>query len=131
MTLTEIRNAIIQRMTAQTAIAKNDVRYPNDKPYDPTGKSIWARLTIKHGSSGTQEIGSGPVVHRTGIAFIQLFVPLETGTLFITQTADKLKDLFENQTDGQLNYFSVSADDVGDEGHGWYQLNLSIPYRAL
>ncbi|HGY1113667.1 TPA: phage tail terminator-like protein [Providencia rettgeri] len=109
----------------------NDDEDPNDKPYDPKGKSIWARLIIKHGLSGAQEIGSGPVVHRTGIAFIQLFVPLETGTLFITQTADQLKDLFENQTDGQLDYFSVSADDVGDEGHGWYQLNLSIPYRAL
>ncbi|WP_273827440.1 phage tail terminator-like protein [Providencia rettgeri] len=131
MKLTEIRNAIISRMTAQTAIAKKDVAYQNDKPFDSSGKAIWARLTIKSGLADAQEIGHGPIVHRTGIAFIQIFVPLATGTLLITQTADKLRELFENQTDGQLDYFSVSADDVGDEGHGWYQLNLSIPYRAL
>ena len=131
MTLTEIRNAIIQRMTAQTAIAKKDVAYQNEKPFDPKGKIIWARLSIKHGLASAIEIGNGPIVHRTGIALIQIFVPLATNTLFITQTADKLRELFENQTDGSLDYFSVSPDEVGDEGNGWYQLNLSIPYRAL
>lgn len=131
MTLTEIRNAIISRMTAQTAIAKKDVIYQNDKPFDSSGKAICARLTIKSGLAGSQEIGNGPIVHRTGMAFIQIFVPLSTGTLLITQTADKLRELFENQTDGRLDYFAVSADDIGDDGHGWYQLNLSIPYRAL
>ncbi|EPH3102018.1 phage tail terminator-like protein [Providencia sp. 2.29] len=131
MTLTEIRNAIISRMTAQTAIAKEDVTCQNDKPFDAAGKSVWARLTIKHGLSSAQEIGSGPIVHRTGVAFIQIFVPLGTGTLLITQTADKLIELFENQTDGRLDYFSVSADEIGDEGHGWYQFNLSIPFRAI
>ena len=131
MTLTEIRNAIISRMTAQTAIAKKDVTYQNDKPFDPKGKSIWARLTIKHGLANAKEIGNGPIVHRTGVAFIQIFVPLATGTLLITQTADNLSALFENQIDDRLDYFSVSADEIGDEGNGWYQFNLSIPYRAL
>lgn len=130
MTLTEIRNAVISRMTAQTAIASGDVRYPNDKTYDPTGKSIWARLTNIPGLAAANEIGAGPVVQRTGIVVIQIFVPAGSGSLLITQTADKLCELFEFQTDGRLDYFSVSAVDAG-ETDGWAQMNIQIPYRAV
>jgi hypothetical protein len=130
MTLTEIRAAIISRMTAQTAIASADVRYPNDKTYDPSGKTIWARLTNLPGMAGSNEIGNGPVVHRTGLAVIQLFVPAGSGSLLITKTADQLRELFEFKTDGSLDYFAVSAVDAG-ETDGWAQYNLQIPYRAL
>lgn len=130
MTLTEIRNSVIARMTAQTSIAKTDVRYPNDKTYDPSGKSIWARLTNIPGAAGANEIGNGPVVHRTGIVIVQIFVPAGSGSLLITQTADKIRELFEFQDDGRLSYFAVSAVDAG-ETDGWAQMNIQIPYRAL
>lgn len=130
MTLTEIRNAVIKRMTVQTAIAKKDVTYPNDPTFDPTGKSIWARLTNIPGLAGANEIGAGPVVHRTGIVMVQLFVPAGSRSLLITETADKIRELFEFQDDGQLSYFAVSAYEAG-ETDGWYQWNVSIPYRAL
>lgn len=130
MTLTEIRSAVITRMTAQTAIAKKDVTYPNGPTFDPSGKAIWARFNDIPGLAGANEIGAGPVVHRTGTLIIQLFVPAGSGTVLITQTADWLRELFEWQTDGRLSYFSVSAIPAG-ETDGWLQLNLNIPYRAL
>ncbi len=130
MTLTEIRNAVITRMTAQTAIAASAVSYPNGATFDPTGKAIWARLTNIPGQAGANEIGAGPVVHRTGIVIIQLFVPAGSGSKLITQTADQIRALFEFQDDGALSYFSVSAYDSG-EADGWAQMNLNIPYRAL
>lgn len=130
MTLTEIRKAIISRMTAQTAIASEDVSYPNGTTYDPSGKSIWARLTNIPGMAAANEIGAGPVVQRTGIAVIQIFVPAGSGSLLITQTADKLRELFEFETDGRLDYFAVSAVDAG-ETDGWAQMNIQIPYRAI
>lgn len=130
MTLTEIRNAVISRMTAQTAIAPNNVDYPNGPLFDPSGRSIWARLTNIPGMAGANEIGAGPAVQRTGVVIIQLFVPVGSGTLLMTQTADKLTELFEFQNDGRLSYFAVSAVPAG-ETDGWSQLNLQIPYRAL
>ncbi|HFO0258604.1 TPA: phage tail terminator-like protein [Raoultella ornithinolytica] len=130
MTLTEIRHAVISRMAAQTAIASEAVDYPNGPVFDPSGRSIWARLTNISGQAGATEIGAGPVVHRTGVLIIQLFVPVGSGTLQITQTADKLTELFEFQDDGRLSYFAVSAVPAG-ETDGWSQLNLQIPYRAL
>ena len=130
MTLTEIRHAVISRMAAQTAIASDAVDYPNGPVFDPSSRSIWARLTNISGQAGAIEIGAGPVVHRTGVLIIQLFVPVGSGTLLITQTADKLTELFEFQDDGRLSYFAVSTVPAG-ETDGWYQLNLQIPYRAL
>lgn len=130
MTLTEIRNAVITRMTAQTAIAESDVTYPNDPTFDPKGKDIWARVTNIAGQAGATEIGAGPVVHRTGIVIIQLFVPTGSHSLPITQAADKIVSLFEFQDDGALSYFAASAYEVGD-ANGWYQWNINIPYRAL
>lgn len=130
MTLTEIRNAVIARMTAQTAIASGDVLYPNGPTFDPSGKSIWARLTNLPGMASANEIGNGPLVQRTGIVIIQLFVPAGSGSLLITNTADQLRELFEFRHDGRLDYFAVSAIDAG-ETEGWSQMNIQIPYRAL
>ncbi|MCW9581274.1 phage tail terminator-like protein [Raoultella ornithinolytica] len=130
MTLTEIRNAVISRIAAQTAIASDAVDYPNGPVFDPTGRNIWARFTNISGQAGATEIGAGPVVQRTGVLIIQLFVPVGAGTLLISQAADKLTELFEFQDDGRLSYFAVSAVPAG-ETDGWSQLNLQIPYRAL
>ncbi|MEH1300960.1 phage tail terminator-like protein [Raoultella ornithinolytica] len=130
MTITEIRNAVISRMTAQTAIASDAVDYPNGPVFDPSGRNIWARFTNISGQAGATEIGAGPVVQRTGVLIIQLFVPVGEGTLLISQAADKLTELFEFQDDGRLSYFAVSAVPAG-ETDGWSQLNLQIPYRAL
>ena len=102
MTLTEIRNAVISRMTAQTAIASDAVDYPNGPIFDPSGRSIWARFTNISGQAGANEIGAGPVVHRTGVLIIQLFVPVGSGTLLISRTADQLTELFEFKDDGKL-----------------------------
>lgn len=130
MTLTEIRNAVISRMAAQTAIASDAVDYPNGPVFDPSNRDIWARFTNISGQAGANEIGAGPVVHRTGVLIIQLFVPVGSGTLLISQTADQLTQHFEFQNDGRLSYFAVSVVPAG-EADGWSQLNLQIPYRAL
>lgn len=130
MTFTEIRNAVIARMSAQTAIAADAIDYPNSKEFDPSGRKIWARLNDIPGISRAAEIGDGPIVHRTGTLIVQLFVPVGSGSLPITQTADKIRELFEFQTDGKLDYFAVSSSPSG-ESDGWLQLNIQIPYRAL
>ena len=116
MTLTEIRNAVISRMAAQTAIASDAVVYPNGPVFDPSNRDIWARLTN--------------IAGQAGLLIIQLFVPVGSGTLLISRTADQLTELFEFKDDGKLSYFAVSAVPAG-ETDGWLQLNLQIPYRAL
>lgn len=130
MTLTEIRALVIARMVSQTAMGKGDITYPNDPTFDPSGKSLWARLTNLPGPAGANEIGAGPVVQRTGVIIIQLFAPSGSRSLAITAAADKMVELFEFQDDGRLSYFAASAAESG-ETDGWYQWNVSIPYRAI
>lgn len=133
MTFEQIRAIVIGRMTQWTSIPADAVDYPNPpKPFDPAGLSIWARLADVPGLSSTPEIGIGPCVRRTGILVIQLFVPTYKGTLAITKAADTLVQHFEYYSDpsGPFDCLAASAQVVGDDGLGWYQVNVQIPYRA-
>jgi hypothetical protein len=134
MTFEQIRAVIIGRMTQWAGIPASAVDYPNNPqgPFDPSGKPIWARLADVPGLSSTPEIGIGPCVRRAGIVVVQLFVRSNTGTLAITRAADTLVSHFQFYTapDAQFECFAASANVIGDEGSGWWQVNVSIPYRA-
>lgn len=133
MTFEQIRSIVITRMTQWTGILAANVDYPNNsQPFDPAGKAIWARLSDIPGLSSAPEVGIGPCVRRTGMIVIQLFVPTYKGTLAITRAADTLVQHFQFYSDpsGPFDCFAVSANVIGDDGNGWYQINLQIPYRA-
>lgn len=49
------------------------------------------------------------VVHLTVLIIIHIFVYADTGSLFITQTADKLRELFELKSSGWPDRFIISA----------------------
>ncbi|QZI68672.1 DUF4128 domain-containing protein [Pseudomonas protegens] len=133
MTFEQIRAVVIARMQQWAGIPAANVDYPNNgQPFDPAGKTIWARLADVPGLSSTPEIGIAPCVRRTGILVIQLFVPSYSGTLAITRAADTLISHFEYYSDPSMPFdcYAASGGVVGDDGNGWYQVNLSIPYRA-
>lgn len=133
MTFEQIRAIVIGRMQQWAGIPAADVDYPNNsQPFDPAGKTIWARLADIPGLSSTPEIGIGPCVRRTGIIVIQLFVPTYKGTLAITRAADTLVQQFEFYSDptGPFECHAASAQVIGDDGNNWYQVNVRIPYRA-
>ena len=134
MTFEQIRAIVMARIEQWTGIPAEDVDDPNnpDGPFEPEGRAIWARLAGVPGLSSTPEVGIGPCVRRTGIIVIQLFVPTYKGTLAITKAADTLVEHFEFYSDptGPFDCYAASASTVGDDGHGWYQINVSIPYRA-
>lgn len=134
MTFEQIRAIVTGRMTQWAGIPASAVDYPNNPQgaFDSSGKPIWARLADVPGLSSAPEIGIGPCVRRTGIIVIQLFVPTYKGTLAITKAADTLVQHFEyySAPEGPLDFFAASPSVVGDEGNGWYQVNISLPYRA-
>ena len=131
MTFEQIRSIVTTRMTQWTGIPAASVDYPNPpNPFDPAGKAIWARLADVPGLSSTPEVGLSPCVQRTGIIIIQLFVPSYKGTLAITRAADTLVQHFEFFSDSGFDCFAASAATLGDDGNGWYQVNVQIPYRA-
>jgi hypothetical protein len=130
MTFEQIRAIVITRMTQWTGIPAASVDYPNNKIFDPAGKTIWARLANIPGLSSTPEVGLTPCVRKTGIVVVQLFVPAYTGTLAITKAADTLVEQFQFFSQGTFECFAVSSAQIGDDGNGWFQVNIQIPYRA-
>ncbi|AIR90523.1 phage tail terminator-like protein [Pseudomonas cremoricolorata] len=134
MTLEQIRDIIIVRMSEWIGLPRKDITYPNDRdgPFDAKGRALWARFNHVPGLPSSPEIGAGPVVRRTGLIIVQLFVPLDTGDLAITRAADTLVSHFQFYTapDAQFECFEASAAVIGNEGNGWWQVNVSIPYRA-
>lgn len=133
MTFEQIRAIVIGRMAQWTGIPADAVDYPNPpKPFDPAGRSIWARLVDIPGLSSTPEVGIGPCVRQTGIVIVQLFVPSYSGTLAITRAVDTLVTQFQyySAPEGPFDFFEASPQVVGDDGSGWYQVNVRVPYRA-
>lgn len=131
MTFEQIRSIVITRMTQWTGIPASSVDYPNPpQPFNPAGKTIWARLADIPGLASTPEVGLSPCVRRTGIIIVQLFVPSYKGTLAITRAADTLVQHFEFFSEGGFDCFAASAATIGDDGNGWYQVNIQVPYRA-
>ncbi|MCE1032708.1 DUF4128 domain-containing protein [Pseudomonas asiatica] len=134
MTFEQIRAVIIGRMQQWAGIPADAIDYPNNPqgPFSSAGKPIWARLADVPGLSSTPEVGNGPSVRRTGIVIVQLFVPSNKGTLAITKAADTLVQHFEFYSDptGPFECYAASANTIGDDGHGWYQVNVRVPYRA-
>lgn len=131
MTFEQIRNIITTRMTQWTGIPASDVDYPNSpKPFNPARRAIWARLADIPALSSTPEIGLSPKVRRTGLIVVQLFVPSYKGALAITRAADALVQHFEFFSEAGFDCYAASATTVGDDGNGWYQVNIQIPYRA-
>ena len=133
MTFEQIRNIVIGRMQQWTGIPAANVDYPNNaRPFDPVGKTIWARLADVPGLSSTPEVGVGPCVRQTGVVVIQLFVPTYSGTLAITRAVDTLVTQFQyySAPEGPFDFFEASPQVVGDDGNNWYQVNVQVPYRA-
>lgn len=133
MTFEQIRSIVIRRMQQWAGIPQDAIDYSNpDKPFIKDGRPIWARLADIPGLSSSPEVGVGACVRRTGIIVIQLFSPTYGGTLAITRATDAIVQHFEfySATEGPLDFFAVSPSVIGDDGHGWYQVNVSVPYRA-
>lgn len=131
MTFEQIRNIVTTRMTQWTGIPTDCIDYPNPpKPFVKEGKAIWARLSDIPGLSSSPEIGLTPHVRKTGVIVVQLFVPTYKGTLAITKAADALVDHFQFFSQGAFECFAASSIHVGDDGLGFWQVNVSIPYRA-
>ena len=131
MTFEQIRQAIEGRMAqwADAPIAFDGV--PNSPALQAAidAKDPWVRLTIQHGSSLTAYIGDGPKARRTGLVMLQVFTAENKGSRPAAVLADSIAAHLEFYQDGQLETQAASVQRVGPS-NGWYQYNVSLPFRA-
>lgn len=131
MTFSEIHNAVVARMASWA-----------DAPYawdgQPSSRAVldaqaakqpWVRLSINHGTSTTAALGTNPEVRRTGLIFVQVFIAENSGTRPANQIADSLAAHLQYYRDGHFETLAASLTRVGPQD-GWYQCNVSLPFRA-
>jgi len=132
MTNTQALRAILARVGTFSGMSKQYIQLANNstgggKPFEPPENEIWAKITVKNAGSFISEIGSEPTARTTGIVFIQLFAPLNTGTDFLSQMADKWAAHMQFHKANALEMRAASILDAGDDGR-FYQYSVNVPY---
>ena len=131
MTFEQIRIAIESRaaLWGEAPVAFDGV--PNGPTVQDAidAKQPWVRLTIQHGDSTTAGLGDSPEVRRTGLIQCQVFTDDNQGSALAHQIADYLAAQLQYYRTGSLETLAASVQRVGPSD-GWYQLNVSTPFRA-
>ena len=140
MTNTQALRAILARIGSFTGMAKANIQLANNSlvdgnPFEPPENEIWAKVTVKNAGSFIAEIGEQPSTRTTGIIFIQLFAPLNTGTDGLSQMADKWVEHLQFYKTGDLELREASILDVGHSSAigdpssmSYYQYNVNVTY---
>ena len=142
MTNTEALKAILARVgtfpempNAYIQLANNPLK--DGKPYEPPSNQIWAKVTVSNAGSFISGIGDKPCKRTVGIIFIQLFAPLHSGTLGLSDLADLWALHLEFYKVGDLELREASIIDAGhssaiggSSAMSFYQYNVSVSYQV-
>lgn len=106
------------------------IAWPDIEFTIPENKT-WVRFNCQE--NGGQQVGMGDPgnnrFRRFGIVTIQVFQPRGQGSKDARTKAAAARDLFTGaQTTGGVTFQDVSARQVGDDGHGFYQVNVFAPF---
>ncbi|MCY1161829.1 hypothetical protein D9M71_18570 [compost metagenome] len=142
MTNTEALQAILARVGTFTGMPKAYIQLANNplkdgKPYEPPSNQIWAKVTVSNAGSFITGIGDKPCKRTVGIIFIQLFAPLHSGTLELSELADLWASHLEFYKVGDLELREASIIDAGHSSAigdpsamSFYQYNVNVSYQV-
>ncbi|CBV41967.1 DUF4128 domain-containing protein [Halomonas elongata] len=89
----------------------------------------WLRVNVVPGDTITAEVGGKPCPRMTGLVMIQIFTKLEEGWGAAYDIATRIGEHMAYQSIGDIDTLAYTPQDFG-EMNGWYQVNVSIPYRC-
>ena len=140
MTYEEIRAAITARTVAFTGIEQERIFYPNavippkyldtSGIFKPPSEGVWCRMTIQYATAFMAGMGDRPHSRKPGQIVFQCFARPRTGMKPITALVDALEEHFGYWSTGDLECMETSQAVVGDDGNGFYQINVNIRFRA-
>lgn len=104
------------------------ISWPNVDFTPPDGS--WCRFSVNDGESGQIGLGSLPATIRySGTIYIQIFTKQNIGTSAALTLADQAKLIFNNWCGTTVACYAARVKKVGNTTDGWYQVNVSIPFR--
>lgn len=140
MNNTQAMQAILARVGAFTGMPKANIQLANNplvggKPFEPPSNEIWAKITVSNAGSHIASIGDKPCKRTVGIIFIQLFAPLNSGTLELSRLADLWAEHMEFY---KVDHLELREANIIDAGHSsaigdpstmsFYQYNVNVSY---
>lgn len=129
MILDEVRAALSEHLDATWDATR--IAWPNEKPLK-VKKEAWIRFSLAP-YAWRVPFAEAPARRRVleGDIVLQVFAPSGTGAGQAMALADEAARVFESFRD--RNVFCYEAKEpviLGDDGDGWYQISVSIPFRA-
>lgn len=131
-----INNAINVAWLASGVTGAIELQWDNVKA-DPVGEDAngnslpYARVTVRHFTS-TQETLAGPGnrKHQTeGAVTVQIFTPTGDGHTLADSIVPVLKTALRNVSIGDLWFFDVRVNEIGQAQGPWFQQNLIAGFR--
>lgn len=107
-----------------TPIAWPDVKFT--KP-----NNTWVRFSMVNTLGNQASTGSpgSNYFRRIGIVTIQVFAKENQGGIDCRDKAQAAVDLFMADNLDGFTFYNVNAREVGNDGAGWYQWNVTAEYR--
>lgn len=123
---------------AMTSLARSEpVAWPNESFTAPSPPALWLRVSILSGETergvmtGSRSTGQ----RRSGRLVLQIFAPRGQGDgaalTLATSLSDELREKRLPLAGGAIDLHTPSVLPLGDDGRGWWQANVSIPYDSL
>jgi hypothetical protein len=132
MSFEDEHNQLRSRFATVMAIvsATTPIDWPNVK-LDPKPKDkVWVRFNIQDAGTIQTTFGATTNNHRSlGIVVIQVFEPEDKGDAGALAMADTVAAIFRNWGGSTVRCREASKKVVGLDGHGWYQINVNIPFQ--
>ena len=130
-TYSELRDAIQDLVLPvwNTATSSAPLEYDN-LDGDRAEGTTWGRLTIRQSGSTRATLGTKARFRRFGIAYIQIFVPRDTGMEVADAIAEALVEAIENAGEvGNVWFRDVAMREIGlDKDSAFHQMNVEAPY---
>ena len=121
--------AVMRRYFADQWDNETDVAYDDAEFTKPD--DAWVRFSIKH-NEGFQASAGDPGNNRQrreGILSVQVFAPEGDASKEARRLADLAADAFIGITHEGISFYDTNAREIGNDGHGWYQINVTVSFR--
>lgn len=141
MTEAEATQAILEQWEdGWDPLHPEDPSDPEHVPYTYTNEAFtsdalgdlgaWARVTVRHSTANQASMGSAPnrKFDRRGVVIVQLFAPIDAGTLLLAELADDVRTALEGYRSGELLLHEGATSDIPDDG-AWAQKSVTIQFR--
>jgi hypothetical protein len=105
------------------------VAWPDVSFTPPNG--TWVRFSMKNNIGHQASMGSpgSNLFRRRGIITIQVFQKEGQGSTDARTKAELAADIFIEQKLTGFTFSNVNARDIGADGAGWYQWNVTAEYK--